>query len=1124
MKDEQESNLWKLIKNYFEYEGLIHMQIDSFNEFINVGIQNCSNEQSDISFYPKKNQHYSAHFGNITVMNPGIIEERTLKRIFPNETRTRSLNYDSTICCDITETIVDNGVKEVIHHYRVPIGRVPVMVGSDICNLFHLSADERVKVGECEFDKGGYFIISGHERVIVSQIRNNYQLMIYKQKSDKYSYIGEIRSMSEETGHSVQVKSMITIEKNFMFSIPYIKEHILAGIIFKALGCSSDDIKYFIGADSDDEDINRYINIIVRDSDFIKTTDEALNYIGQYSIHIIAKDKRQAYAKQVIETELFPHMGTKATSKDKAMFIGYIIKKLILSHLGKRLQDDRDNYGNKRIETTGVLCTDLFRNLYKRFISTIKLQFEKKKSNPDILSIISKINVITLGLRHCFATGNWGVQKNAYTRTGVSQILSRMTFGATISHLRRIIFPSVKEGKDAKIRRIHPSQFGYICPSETPEGQTVGIVMNFSMMTKITRRIPTVIVRQILENCPNFIKNDQVEIENIKNLVFIMLNENIIGCTENPIVFVDHLKHLRNIRYLHPEISISYNMLENEIKICSDSGRCIRPLFKVFRNDSENTSTHQTINLGDLDWRSLIEKNYIQYMDNSELENCVVAMTPEDLKSDIYYDYCEIHPSMLLGVMGNIIPFPDHSPSPRNCYQCSMGKQAIGFYATSYKNRTDTISNVLDYPQKPIVSTKPSNFMGFNDMPSGINAVVAIMAYTGYNQEDSVILNKSSVDRGLFTVTSYHTLVETEKKGGMYVFENICVPPENSVGKNIEDDGYFKRKYDNYSLLNEHGIIREKIPVKKGDVIVGKIITKSSKNGVDVKKDCSVTIKQGEEGIIDRVYMSTTPSGYKMVKIVIRRQRIPEIGDKFASRAAQKGTVGAIYNQEDMPFNSEGISPDIIINPHCIPSRMTINQLMECVLGKACVLNGTYGDATPFTSSSTDNITEKICDQLAKAGMKTGIGYNRYGWEYLQNGFTGEMIRAKIFMGPTYYQRLKHMVSDKIHARANGHVTTLTRQPLEGRSRDGGLRFGEMERDAMIAHGSSRFLKERLFDCSDPYQITVCDQCGMITTTPTDCSVCEKDKVTLCNIPYAAKLLFQELMSMGIKIMIKPKD
>ena len=457
-------------------------------------------------------------------------------------------------------------------------------------------------------------------------------------------------------------------------------------------------------------------------------------------------------------------------------------------------------------------------------------------------------------------------------------------------------------------------------------------------------------------------------------------------------------------------------------------------------------------------------------------------------------------------------------------HNCSMGKQALGIYALSYKQRTDTIVHVLDYPQRPIVGTKPGEFMGFNDMPSGINAIVAIMSYTGFNQEDSVILNQSAIDRGLFSVTSYRTITDTEKKGGMYTFETIGIPPKSSSGIKQDQCGYFRRKNGNYSLLDKRGIVRKGITVKKGDIIIGKINSKTDKStGVETKTDCSICVKQGEEGIIDMVDVTTTPNGYIMVKVKVRQQRIPEIGDKFASRAAQKGTCGAVYRQEDMPFNQDGICPDIIINPHCIPSRMTTNQLMECVLGKACVIGGTYGDATPFTYSSTDNAAQRICEMLAKVGMKQGNAHERTGWENMYNGMTGEPVKAKVFMGPTYYQRLKHMVSDKIHARAHGHVTTLTRQPLEGRSRDGGLRFGEMERDCMIAHGTSRFLKERLFDCSDPYQIIVCNHCGMMTPSIDECTACRKDNVTKVNLPYAAKLLNLELMAMGIKVAITPE-
>jgi DNA-directed RNA polymerase II subunit RPB2 len=1134
MSKEMETHVWNTIESFFKTYGVVHQQIDSFNYFINRGIQEVIDEEADISLVPKEGSRYVVHFGPVTVLNPSVIEDdRNLKLVFPSEARNRDLNYDSAICCDITETFYENNVVvEELKHYRIAIGRTPIMLCSEKCNLSNMSKEEKIKKGECEFDNGGYFIIKGNERVLVSQLRGNHNtVIVLKQKqADKYDHIAEIRSMSEETGHSVQIRALISTDKTVVFSIPYIKEYIPVGILFKALNFTSEEeISHLIALDIEDEEKNKnvkkIIKSIVRDAHFVQDQEEALIYIGQYAMHAIPKEKRRAYAWQVVETELLPHMGISSTIKEKAIFLGHIIKKLLLTHLGLRQPDDRDNYSNKRIETAGILCTELFKTLYKRFINTLTLQLEKKKSKPEILSIISRVNNITLGLKHSFATGNWGAQKNAYIRTGVSQVMSRMTYGATLSHMRRIVIPIGKEGKNAKIRQIHSSQFGYICPAETPEGQTAGIVMNFSLLTRVTRKVPTIVVKEIIERNENLLRIVDVELENFGKMARVFLNGILLGLTEDPISFTDDIKMLRKTKQLDSEISVSYDMMDEEVRIYCDAGRGIRPFFTINQKD-DNPSLNFTLS-DSPNWDELVKKSVIEYIDNSELENAVVAMTPAKIP-EWRNDYCEIHPSMLLGVMGGMIPFPDHSPSPRNCYQCSMGKQAIGMFALSYQHRTDTIVNVLDYPQKPMVSTKPSKFMGFNDMPSGINAIVAVMSYTGYNQEDSVILNQDSIERGLFTVTSYFTITETEKKGGMYTNEIICLPPKTTDGIKVGEPDYFKRKSGNYSFLNEQGIIREKMTVKRGDVIVGKVLVKTSKTGVETKTDCSLTIKPGEEGIIDKVRVTTTPSGYKMVKVVIRKQRIPEIGDKFASRAAQKGTTGAIYRREDMPFNIDGICPDIIINPHCIPSRMTMNQLMECVLGKVCAISGEYGDATPFTSSSTNNAADRICQALADAGMKAGkagqTAYDRHGWETLYNGMTGEPVRCKVFMGPTYYQRLKHMVSDKIHSRAHGHVTTLTRQPLEGRSRDGGLRFGEMERDCQISHGCARFLKERLFDCSDAYQIPICNLCGMITTTFTDCSVCKTDKVTLCDLPYASKLLTQELMAMGIKISIESQN
>ena len=409
-----------------------------------------------------------------------------------------------------------------------------------------------------------------------------------------------------------------------------------------------------------------------------------------------------------MDSEIFPHLGICDSDIDKALFLGHMIKKLLLTKLQVRTPDDRDNLANKRIETCGVLCTDLFRTLFKKFIGTIKLQLDKKKSRMEVISIINKLNTITTGLKHSFATGNWGVQKNAYIRTGVSQVMSRMTYGATLSHMRRIVIPIGKEGKNSQIRQIHSSQFGFICPHETPEGQPAGIVLNFSLLSRVSKKIPTVIVKEVLEKSKNIKKTSSIEIEEIKNLAHVFLNGIIIGMTEDPPSLVDEIHKYRRLRCLDYDVSITYDMVDDEVRIFSDSGRASRPLFTVGENG---------LNIKKKDgykWKSLIKKGLIEYIDCSEIENSVVAMD-KDCLTKWKNDYMEIHPSMMLGVMGSIIPFPDHSPSPRNCYQCSMGKQALGIYSLSYKTRTDTITHVLDYPQKPIVSTKPSQFMGFNE-------------------------------------------------------------------------------------------------------------------------------------------------------------------------------------------------------------------------------------------------------------------------------------------------------------------------------------------------------------------------------------------------------------------------
>ena len=881
MSNLTENNIWKVFESYYESNGVVISQIESYNDFVTFGLQEIIDQESTIT-----TPNYIVKFGQISLAEPHIIEEdRTLNKIYPGDARKRDLNYDTAVYCDISETFIEGDKKEEKIHRRIVIGRLPVMLKSCICNLSRINKQEQVEKGECPNDPGGYFIIKGNERALVAQMRGNYnQVFVLKQKpGEKYKYIAETRSMSNETGHSVLIQAMISVDdRGLFFSLPYIKEPIQVGIVFKALGYTrEEDIVNFIGLEN--EKCRKYIRYIVRDSFICETKEDALSYIGERSLHINTKDREQPYATQIVNTELFPHLGISATPKEYACFLGHILRKLLATNLGLRGEDDRDNYSNKRVEVAGTLLYDIFRNLFKKYIQFIKTQLDKKKQRPDIISIISRTKNITKGLHQCMATGNWGVQKNAsYMRTGVSQVLDRMTYCATLSHLRRVLIPVGKEGKNTAIRQIHSSQYGFICPCETPEGGKVGIVLNFALLAKTSKKNSTVNTRRIIEECKTVTLTSKMNVEQIKNYSTVFLNNIIIGFTQDPDSTVEEIKKLRTIGLLDKEVSVTYDIVDNDVKVFCDEGRFIRPLF---------TLTDNKLNIQPQEkykWRMLIKKGLIQYVDASEIENSVIAMTPKMLEEQ-YNNYCEIHPCAMLGIAAAMIPFSDHSQSPRNCYQSSMSKQALGMPLLSYNVRSDTILHVLHYPQKPLVHTKAAEIFGFNNMPSGINAIVAIACYSGFNQEDSVMLNFSAVQRGMFCLTSYHTIDCIEKKRDTYSFEEICLPPLNSDSNIKEGDSkYFKRKNANYGFLDENGIVMTRtskgqpITVKKGDVIIGKVVITGNKNGEQTKVDASVVIDSGEEGVIDRVITTITPNGYKLVKVIIRVYRSPTMGDKLA--------------------------------------------------------------------------------------------------------------------------------------------------------------------------------------------------------------------------------------------------
>jgi DNA-directed RNA polymerase beta subunit len=650
----------------------------------------------------------------------------------------------------------------------------------------------------------------------------------------------------------------------------------------------------------------------------------------------------------------------------------------------------------------------------------------------------------------------------------------------------------------------------------TPEGQSVGIVKNLAYMTHVTIYSNSLPLYEYI--IPNIIPIDNnTNTLNFYDKVKVFINGSWVGITENPIELYKSLKDKKHKGIINIYTSIIFDYKLKEIRVCNDAGRLTRPLLRVIdRNILITNTIINRLKKGELVWDNLltaskINEAVLEYIDPEEQSWSMIATKPKDLINSnnkfIKYTHCEIHPSTIFGVLASCIPFPEYNQSPRVTYQCAQAKQAMGIYATNYENRMDKTAYILNYPMRPLVETRIMDLINLNDIPSGSQVIVAIMTHTGYNQEDSLLVNKGSIDRGMALVTVYHT-EKDEDKQKINGDEEIRCKPDKSKTKGM--------KMGNYNKVNSKGVIPENTLVENRDIIISKITPiKENKNDhtkIIKYEDQSRIYKTNEETYIDKNYIDRNGEGYNFAKVRLRTVRKPVIGDKFSSRHGQKGTVGNIIPECDMPYTDKGIRPDIIINPHAIPSRMTIGQLKETVLGKVLVELGLFGDGTSFG----DFDIKDICDLLIKAG------YEAHGNELLYNGLTGEQIECSIFMGPVFYQRLKHMVNDKAHSRSIGPMVNLTRQPAEGRSRDGGLRFGEMERDCMISHGAARFTRGRMYDASDKYSVYVCKKCGLIAAYNDKmhihiCKTCEnRTDFAYVEIPYACKLIFQELNTMNI--------
>ena len=1224
----------EIVESYFEQRSLVNHQLASYNDCIpssdgkmsrmerivrNIRIgtdEPVEDNDGGIIKLDVLDKEIVIRMKNIHLGRPTIKEANGAEHpATPMECRLRKLTYFSPVYLDFKIIDEDKPAPEI--EERVHIGNLPIMVRSAQCNLHanhisHLCGDadrklspytstedaDRLKellrrAGEDPLDTGGYFIINGTERVLIS-MEDLAPNRVTVEKNKKYAHETEVAKIfSQKDG----VRKPLNIEKRrdgmLMVKIPSAgTTPIPVVLLMRALGMEND--KEIFAAIAGPVEAMKYtvanINDVKDNEEYgVESTEEALQWLEKKFAAGQQKEYREARIQNLLDKELLPHLGSSEDNREKkAIFLGRIVRQVLEMAITNRDPNDKDHYANKRVRLAGDLMEDLYRVSMQQLARDLKYQLERHHNRKRELRINACLrpDVLTQKIMHALATGNW-----VGGRSGVSQLLDRTTYLAALSHMRRVTSPLVRSQPHFEARDLHPTHWGRLCPNETPEGQNCGLVKNAAQMIDVSEEVAEADVKELLREAgvdsspAGWAEGSRIHV-----------NGDIFGLHKNPTKLVNQFKRRRRQGRIRSEVSIRHDSENRDVFINTDRGRILRPLLVLEDGDLKlSKESLENIRSGEWTFNDLVSNGVVEWVDAEEEEDLLVAPRPYDLpmsspennrpinpanvewlnlgeeqishanlrvevhmpngesvfeefsvplnyyQEDIdalrrkqkrknlilVFTHVEIDPQLILGVCASLVPYPEHNSTPRVTGGTAMVKQSLGLPSANYRLRPDTRMHVMHYPQQSIVGTRAMKTTNFAQRPGGQNFVVAILSHHGYNMQDAVVINRAAVERSLGRSSFIRTYNAENKRfpGGQE--ERIEIP-----GTGLDEIKGLK-SWESYTHLERDGLPTPETFLSsvggESSVLVGKtspprFLEEAHGHFLQAqeRRESAMMVRHGESGWVDNVYVTESLDSTLLCRIVVRSEKIPEIGDKFASRHGQKGIIGRLVDEQDMPFTVDGVVPDLIINPHAIPSRMTVAHVLEMVGGKVGAMEGRHIDGTAFSGEKEDSL---------RAGLLRN-GFAHTGRESMMSGETGEAYEAEIFAGVIYYQRLHHLVSSKLHARSRGRVQILTRQPTEGRARQGGLRFGEMERDCLIAHGASMVIKDRLLDESDGWPLQVCNNsgCGHIAyydwkrRTPV-CPICgDRADVHTVQTSYAFKLLLDEMKSLGVAMRLELED